>query len=170
MIDRINSQRPEHIITIEDPIEFLHRDKKGFVNQREVEVDTANFSTALRAALRQDDVRILAKCSAQGGGEVRGIYFDLALHFAKIRTSSWSAKCATWKRFPPPCSPRRQVTWCFPHCTLWTPPKPSNASSPSSRRPSRSRSGCSWLPRSRPSSASALCGAPMIRAVCPPSR
>src|SRR5437899_12887521 len=59
MIDRSNSQRPDHIITIEDPIEFLHRDKKGFVNQREVEVDTANFSTALRAALRQDPDVIL---------------------------------------------------------------------------------------------------------------
>jgi twitching motility protein PilT len=54
MIDRINSLRAEHIITIEDPIEYLHRDKKGFINQREVEVDTASFSTALRAALRQD--------------------------------------------------------------------------------------------------------------------
>ena len=54
MIDRINSLRAEHIITIEDPIEYLHRDKKGFINQREVEVDTSTFSTALRAALRQD--------------------------------------------------------------------------------------------------------------------
>jgi twitching motility protein PilT len=59
MIDRINSHRSDHIITIEDPIEFLHRDKKGFVNQREVEMDTANFSTALRAALRQDPDVIL---------------------------------------------------------------------------------------------------------------
>jgi twitching motility protein PilT len=59
MIDLINSTRADHIITIEDPIEFLHRDKKGFVNQREVEVDTANFSTALRAALRQDPDVIL---------------------------------------------------------------------------------------------------------------
>jgi twitching motility protein PilT len=59
MIDRINSTRSDHIITIEDPIEFLHRDKRGFVNQREVEVDTANFSTALRAALRQDPDVIL---------------------------------------------------------------------------------------------------------------
>ena len=50
MIDRINSLRAEHIITIEDPIEYLHRDKKGFINQREVEVDTSSFSTALRAA------------------------------------------------------------------------------------------------------------------------
>jgi twitching motility protein PilT len=54
MIDRINSTRTDHIITIEDPIEFLHRDKKGFVNQREVGVDTPSFGSALRAALRQD--------------------------------------------------------------------------------------------------------------------
>ncbi|MGH8261970.1 MAG: type IV pilus twitching motility protein PilT, partial [Steroidobacteraceae bacterium] len=59
MLDRINSTRPEHIITIEDPIEFLHRDKKGFVNQREVEVDTTSFSSALRASLRQDPDIIL---------------------------------------------------------------------------------------------------------------
>jgi type IV pilus assembly protein PilB len=64
MLDRINSTRPEHIVTIEDPIEFLHRDKMGFVNQREVEVDTANFSSALRAALRQDPDVILV-------GEIR---------------------------------------------------------------------------------------------------
>ncbi len=48
MIDYINSQRCEHIITIEDPIEFLHRDKKSIVNQREVEVDTRSFAAALR--------------------------------------------------------------------------------------------------------------------------
>jgi twitching motility protein PilT len=59
MIDRVNSTRAEHIITIEDPIEFLHRDKKGYVNQREVEVDTPNFSAALRASLRQDPDVIL---------------------------------------------------------------------------------------------------------------
>ena len=47
MVDRINSTRAEHIITIEDPIEFLHRDKKGYVNQREVEVDTPSFGAAL---------------------------------------------------------------------------------------------------------------------------
>jgi twitching motility protein PilT len=59
MVDRINSTRTDHIITIEDPIEFLHRDKKGFVNQREVEVDTPSFASALRAALRQDPDDIL---------------------------------------------------------------------------------------------------------------
>src|SRR5271169_141276 len=59
MIDYINAQRTEHIITIEDPIEFLHRDKKSIVNQREVEVDTRSFAAALRSALRQDPDVIL---------------------------------------------------------------------------------------------------------------
>src|SRR5437764_206810 len=62
MIDRVNASRADHIITIEDPIELLHRDKRSFINQREVEVDTANFSSALRAALRQDpDVILLGE-------------------------------------------------------------------------------------------------------------
>ena len=59
MIDRINSMRSGHIVTIEDPIEFLHRDKKAFVSQREVEVDTRSFAEALRGALRQDPDVIL---------------------------------------------------------------------------------------------------------------
>ncbi len=59
MIDYINSNRTEHIMTIEDPIEFLHRDKKSLVNQREVEVDTKTFCLALRSALRQDPDVIL---------------------------------------------------------------------------------------------------------------
>ena len=59
MIDFNNSTRTEHIMTIEDPIEFLHRDKKSLVNQREVEVDTKSFALALRSALRQDPDVIL---------------------------------------------------------------------------------------------------------------
>ncbi|MGB5159907.1 MAG: type IV pilus twitching motility protein PilT [Thermoanaerobaculia bacterium] len=59
IIDHINSNRLEHIITIEDPIEFLHRDKKSIVNQREVEVDTLGFPQAMRVALRQDPDVIL---------------------------------------------------------------------------------------------------------------
>jgi len=59
MIDYINAARTEHIMTIEDPIEFLHRDKKSIVNQREVDVDTRAFATALRSALRQDPDVIL---------------------------------------------------------------------------------------------------------------
>src|SRR5246127_2902848 len=77
MIDRINSTRAEHIITIEDPIEFLHRDKKGFVNQREVEVDTPSFASALRASLRQDPDTILV-------GEMRDMEtIGTALHAAE---------------------------------------------------------------------------------------
>jgi twitching motility protein PilT len=59
MIDHINGNRLEHIITIEDPIEFLHRDKKAIVNQREVDVDTRGFAPAMRVALRQDPDVIL---------------------------------------------------------------------------------------------------------------
>ncbi|HKG48158.1 MAG TPA: type IV pilus twitching motility protein PilT [Pyrinomonadaceae bacterium] len=59
MIDIINSARSGHIVTIEDPIEFLHRDKQSFVTQREVDVDTRSFAEALRGALRQDPDVIL---------------------------------------------------------------------------------------------------------------
>jgi len=59
MIDRINSTRSGHIVTIEDPIEFLHHDKKAFLTQREVDVDTRSFAEALRGALRQDPDVIL---------------------------------------------------------------------------------------------------------------
>jgi twitching motility protein PilT len=54
MIDKINTERREHILTIEDPIEYLHQHKNCLVNQREVHSDTASFSHALRAALRED--------------------------------------------------------------------------------------------------------------------
>ena len=59
MIDCINGSRSGHIVTIEDPIEFLHRDKMSFVTQREVDVDTRSFADALRGALRQDPDVIL---------------------------------------------------------------------------------------------------------------
>ncbi|MEP0774461.1 MAG: type IV pilus twitching motility protein PilT [Acidobacteriota bacterium] len=59
MVEHINSRRNCHIVTIEDPIEFLHRDKKSIVNQREVEVDTRSFAVAMRTALRQDPDVIL---------------------------------------------------------------------------------------------------------------
>jgi twitching motility protein PilT len=59
MIDMINQERQEHILTIEDPIEFLHRHKNGFVNQREIGADAIDFSQALRSALREDPDVIL---------------------------------------------------------------------------------------------------------------
>ena len=59
MIDHINRSRCSHVMTVEDPIEFLHRDSRSIVNQREVSVDTRSFAHALRSALRQDPDVIL---------------------------------------------------------------------------------------------------------------
>src|SRR5919201_2419948 len=66
LIDEINRNRAEHILTIEDTIEFLHRHKRCIVNQREIGPDAASFAEALRAALRQDPDVILV-------GEMRDI-------------------------------------------------------------------------------------------------
>ena len=77
MIDFINANRNEHIITIEDPIEFLHRDKRSLVNQREIDVDTRGFGQALRAAMRQDPDVVLV-------GEMRDFEtIETALHAAE---------------------------------------------------------------------------------------
>lgn len=59
MLDTINCSRPVHIMTMEDPIEYLHRHKRGMVNQRELGLDTDSFSNALRAVLREDPDVIL---------------------------------------------------------------------------------------------------------------
>ncbi len=59
MIDHINQTRNSHIVTIEDPIEFLHKDKKSYITQREVDVDTRTFAEALRGSMRQDPDVIL---------------------------------------------------------------------------------------------------------------
>jgi twitching motility protein PilT len=76
MIDHINHRRHANIITIEDPIEFLHRDDKSHVNQREVGFDTTSFSQALRRVLRQDPDVILV-------GEIRDLdTLDTALKAA----------------------------------------------------------------------------------------
>ncbi len=62
IIDRINEEKNEHIITLEDPVEFLHRHKNSIVSQREISIDTESYLTALRAALRQSpDVILLGE-------------------------------------------------------------------------------------------------------------
>src|ERR671911_941522 len=77
MIDYINAQRATHIITIEDPIEYLHRDNQSIINQREIGVDTRSFAFALRSALRQDPDVILV-------GEMRDQEtIETALHAAE---------------------------------------------------------------------------------------
>ena len=59
LVDAINQARTAHIVTIEDPIEYLHQDRQSVINQREIGIDTASFATALRSALRQDPDVIL---------------------------------------------------------------------------------------------------------------
>src|SRR3979411_947826 len=90
MIDKINVERHEHILTIEDPIEFLHNHKSCIVNQREVNADTKGFAEALRTALRQDPDVVLV-------GEMRDLEtIESALRiaetghltFATLRTNS----------------------------------------------------------------------------------
>ena len=77
MIDHINSSRDMHIITIEDPIEYLHRDHLSILNQREIGSDTRSFAHALRSALRQDPDVILV-------GEMRDMEtIETALHAAE---------------------------------------------------------------------------------------
>jgi twitching motility protein PilT len=64
MIDYLNNHRHHHILTIEDPIEFVHESRKCLINQREVHRDTRSFATALRSALREDpDVIWWARCA-----------------------------------------------------------------------------------------------------------
>jgi twitching motility protein PilT len=77
MIDHINRQRAAHIITIEDPLEYLHRDNTSIISQREIGVDTRSFAHALRSALRQDPDVILV-------GEMRDMEtIETALHAAE---------------------------------------------------------------------------------------
>ena len=77
MVQHINNTRSEHIITIEDPIEFTFEDHRSIVNQREVGIDTATFALALRAALRQDPDVILV-------GEMRDTEtIETAMHAAE---------------------------------------------------------------------------------------
>jgi twitching motility protein PilT len=77
LVDHVNSTRCSHIVTVEDPIEFLHRDNRAIVNQREVSVDTRSFAHALRSALRQDPDVILV-------GEMRDYEtIETALHAAE---------------------------------------------------------------------------------------
>src|SRR5919106_55384 len=72
MIDKINTERRDHILTIEDPIEFVHQHKGCLVNQREVHQDTMGFANALRAALREDpDIVIIDVFPAHQQGQIR---------------------------------------------------------------------------------------------------
>ena len=77
MVDHINNTRSSHVITIEDPIEYLHKDSEAIITQREIGVDTRSFAYALRSALRQDPDVVLV-------GEMRDMEtIETALHAAE---------------------------------------------------------------------------------------
>jgi twitching motility protein PilT len=90
MIDYINRTRTSHIITLEDPIEYLHRHKKCIVNQREIGVDSLSYAAALRAALREDPDVVLI-------GEMR----DLETISIALTAARRAISCC------PRCTPRR---------------------------------------------------------------
>src|SRR5919108_4115391 len=163
LIDEINRNRSEHILTIEDPIEFLHRHKRCIVNQREIGPDATTFADALRAALRQDPDVILV-------GEMRdletiGTAITAAetghLVFATLHTHSAPS---TIDRIIHPLQPaprarrrrsrrrqRRSARACgSPGARQWTGTRRSSSrtSSSASRRPRRStRRSATFLPR-----------------------
>jgi twitching motility protein PilT len=95
MLDLINSTRHEHMITIEDPIEFIHPHKKCLVNQREVNSDTHSFANSLRAALREDPDVVLI-------GEMRDLEtIEAALRISRRRSARsfpWLLKASCARR------------------------------------------------------------------------
>ena len=112
MIDYVNENRHDHILTIEDPIEFVHQNKQCLINQREVHRHTHSFNAALRSALREDPDVILV-------GEMRDLEtIRLAmtaaetghLVFGTLHTTS--AAKTVWLTY----SPQARRTWCVPCC------------------------------------------------------
>ena len=130
LIEIINQTRAEHILTIEDPIEYLFESKKSIIDQREVRIDTTDFHDALIGMFRED----INVCLV---GEMRDI--ETIAHGRDRR------------RDRPPRSSRPSIPT--------TPPRPSTASSTRSRRTSRTRSASSSPARSPASSPSASCRA-----------
>ena len=103
MVDYINDNKPDHILTIEDPIEFVHESKKSLVNQREVHRDTLGFNEALRSALREDPDIILV-------GELRDLE-TIRLALTRLRpVTSYSARCTRARRR----RPSTVSSTCFP--------------------------------------------------------
>ena len=125
MIDQINDTKPRHIVTIEDPIEYMHTDRTSIINQREVGMDTESFKRAMRRVLRQDPDVILI-------GEMRD---------EETVRSALSAP--------------RPATSCSRPCTRSMPQRRSTGSSTSSRCTNRVRPGRCWRARSRALSLSA---------------
>ena len=127
MINYRNENSSDHIVTIEDPIEFLHTNKRSIVNQREVGLDTKSYARALRGVMRAAPDVILI-------GEIRDR--------------------RAWRRRSTSPAP---ATWCSRRCTPTTAPRPSTASSTCSRASSTTRSSWTCRSTCAPSWRSAWC-------------
>ena len=128
MVNHINEHRAGHIITIEDPIEFLHTDKRSAINQREIGADTGSFTAAFRAALRQDPDVILL-------GELRDAE---AMEIALRAAETGHLVISTVHANPMPGRPSGVLSTCF-------------------HRMRSTRCACNWQPtcgRSSPSGCS----------------
>jgi twitching motility protein PilT len=129
MLDRINAERACHIITVEEPIEYVYQNRRAVVHQREVGDDTESFPSALRSALREDpDVLLVGEMC-----DLESISFALAL------------------------AEHGHLVFATPHTNDTA--RRSTASSTSSCRTARRRSACSWPTRSPASSTSGCCPA-----------
>ena len=115
MVNHCNDNRPDHIITIEDPIEFVHESKRCLINQREVHRDTLGFTEALRSALREDPDVILV-------GEMRDLEtIRLALTAAETGHLVFGTLHTEFRRqdhrpHRRRVSRRRRRTWCARCC------------------------------------------------------
>ena len=108
IVDESNRTRKDHIITIEDPIEFVHESKKSLINQREVHRDTLGFNEALRSALREDPDVILVGVSRSGTAPIHspvgisaGISFMLCTAISILPSKSASSISLTKRPLPP---------------------------------------------------------------------
>ena len=125
MVDVVNKERAGHIMTVEDPIEFLHKHQKCIVNQREVGADTHGFSAALANVLRQDpDVILVGRCETS----------------RRSRPPSRRPRPATWSS--PPCTPGRAADDRPHHRRLPAAPAAAGPSAAVHDPPGRGRS--SW--------------------------
>ena len=136
LIDHRNRNSSGHIITIEDPVEYVHRHKKSIINQREVGVDTRSFQAALKNTLRQAPDVIL---------------------IGEIREPRDHGACAGLRRYRAP--------WRFPPCTPTTPTRRSTASSTSSPRSVGRSCSTTWVTTSKRLSPSAWSRPRMASAV-----
>ncbi len=136
MIGHLNRSQPLHIVTIEDPIEFLHEDDKSSISQREIGIDTTTFADALRAALRQDPDVILV-------GEIRDeLTLDIALKAAETGTSCSPRSTRRTSRAPSAA--------CWPSRRRGSPARPRRCASASATRSRASSRSASSRGRIRP--------------------